>query len=364
MQQCVRILEQTHHLTTPACPPILRGRSSVFGKGFAMKDSNTLAIGSLLFTAVLAGLLAAPSASAQSYPSRPIRGIVPFPPGRSTDAYSRIIGGTLTEVLGRQLGRGNRAGAAGSVGAEIAAKAPADGYTLVLGQDSNMVIGQAARATKNFDALTDFAPIALVVRTPQVIVVNDSSPFTTLKDLVVAAKAKPGSLSYASAGVGGSSHVTGTFLNMTAGIDTLHVPYKGGAPGMPDLRAGRVSYMVTSMVSSMPFVRDGRARLLATTGVKRSHLFPNVPTVAESGYPGFDSTLWHGVLAPAKVPRAIVVHLNREIVKVLAMPDVQKLLMAEGGTVSPSTPEEFAAFIRTESAKWTKVIKQAGITLD
>jgi len=202
------------------------------------------------------------------------------------------------------------------------------------------------------------------VRTPQVIVVNDNSPYAVLKDLVATAKAKPGVLTYATAGVGGSSHVLGVFFNMSAGIDTLHVPYKGGAPGMLDLRAGRVNYMVTSMVSAMSFVRDGRARLLATTGAKRSHLFPNVPTVAESGLPGFDSQLWHGVMAPAKVPRPIIDRLNREVVKVLTMPDVQKLLQAEGGTVSPSTPEEFAAFLRAETARWTKVIKQAGITLD
>jgi len=310
------------------------------------------------------GMLAMPAAQAQSYPSRPIRWIVPYPPGGSTDTYSRIIGGKLAEALGQQLVMDNRTGAAGSVGAELAAKAPPDGYTLVLGQDSNMVVGQAVRTKKNYDTLTDFAPISLVVRTPQVIVVNDTSPFRSLKDLIAAAKAKPGSLTYASAGVAGSSHVLGTFFNMTAGIDTLHVPYKGGAPGMLDLRAGRVSYMVTSMVTSLNFVRDGRARLLATTGAKRSHLFPDVPTMAESGFPGFEAILWHGVLAPAKVPRTIVARLNQEIVKVLALPDVQKLLMAEGGTASPSTPEEFAAFLRTETAKWTKVIKQAGITLD
>ena len=310
------------------------------------------------------GTLAIPAAEAQPYPSRPIRWIVPYPPGGSTDTYSRIIGGKLSEALGQQIVMDNRTGAAGSVGAEIASKAAPDGYTLVLGQDSNMVVGQAVRSKKNYDTLTDFAPISLVVRTPQVIVVNDTSPFRSLKDLIAAAKAKPGSLTYASAGVAGSSHVLGTFFNQLAGIDTLHVPYKGGAPGMLDLRAGRVSYMVTSMVTSLNFVRDGRARLLATTGAKRSHLFPDVPTMAESGFPGFEAVLWHGVMAPAKVPRPIVVRLNQEIVKVLALPDVQKLLMAEGGTASPSTPEEFASFLRSETAKWTKVIKQAGITLD
>ena len=317
-----------------------------------------------LVSVAMLAVLATPIVQAQSYPTRPIRFIIPFPPGGSTDTYSRIIGGKLGEALGPPLVFDNRAGAAGSLGAELAAKAPADGYTLVLGQDSNMVVGQAVRKHKNYDTLKDFAPISLVVRTPQVIVVNDASPFKSMNDLIAAAKAKPGTLTYASAGVAGSSHVLGTFFNQLAGIDTLHVPYKGGAPGMLDLRAGRVSYMVTSMVTSLNFVRDGRARLLATTGAKRSHLFPDVPTMAESGFPGFEAVLWHGVMAPAKVPRPIVVRLNQEIVKVLALPDVQKLLMAEGGTASPSTPEEFASFLRSETAKWTKVIKQAGITLD
>lgn len=301
---------------------------------------------------------------AQSYPSRPIRFIVPFPPGGSTDTYSRIIGAKLGEGLGQPIVMDNRAGAAGSLGAELAAKAPPDGYTIVLGQDSNMVVGQAVRTKKNYDTLRDFAPISLVARTPQVVVVNDSSPLMSLKDLIAAAKAKPGALTYASAGVAGSSHVLGSFFNIAAGINTIHVPYKGGLPGMLDLRAGRVSYMITSMVSSLNFARDGRARLLAVSGTKRSPLFPDVPTLGESGFPGFETTLWHGVLAPAKVPREVVVRINREVVKVLAMPDVQKLLQAEGGFVSPSTPEEFAAFLRADVDRWTKMIKQTGITLD
>lgn len=313
---------------------------------------------------VLFAMLATTIVHAQSYPSRPIRFIVPYPPGGSTDTYSRIIGGKLSEGLGQPLVMDNRVGAAGSVGAELAAKAPPDGYTIVLGQDSNMVVGQAVRKHKNYDTLRDFAPISLVVRTPQVIVVNDSSPLRSVKDLIAAAKAKPGALTYATAGVAGSSHVLGAFFNIAAGIDTLHVPYKGGGPGMLDLRAGRVSYMITSMVSSLTFARDGRARLLAVTGTKRSPLFPDVPTLGESGFPGFESVLWHGLLAPAKVPREVVVRINREIVKVLAMPEVQKLLQHEGGMVSPSTPEEFAAFLRADVDRWTKMIKDTGITLD
>src|SRR5688572_10624046 len=300
----------------------------------------------------------------KSYPSRPIRFIIPYPPGGSTDTYSRIIGGRLSEALGQPLVYDNRTGAAGSVGAEIAAKSPPDGYTIVLGQDSNMVVGQAVRTKKNYDTLRDFATITLVVRTPQVIVVNDISPFKSLQDLITAAKAKPGALTYASAGIAGSSHVLGEFFNSMAGIKTLHVPYKGGGPGMLELRGGRVSYMITSMVSSLTFARDGRARLLAVTGTQRSPLFPDVPTLTESGFPGFESVLWHGLMAPAKVPREVVTRINRDSVKVLGMPEVQKLLQNEGGVVSPSTPEEFAAFLRADIDRWTKMIKQTGITLD
>ncbi len=276
--------------------------------------------------AALGGLAVSPSVAAQPYPVRPIRFIVPFPPGGSTDTYARIIGVKLAEGLGQPVVLDNRAGAGGALGAEIAAKATPDGYNLVLGQDGNLVVGPAVRKQKNYNTLTDFAPVSLAVRTPQVIAVNDSSPLKSLSDLIAAAKANPGKLAFATAGTASSSHVMGAFLNQANGINTLHVPYKGGAPGMMDLRAGRVAYMITSMVSSLNFARDGRARLLAVTGEKRSHLFPDVPTFTEAGMPGFESSLWHGVLAPAKTPRDVLVRLNREVVKVLAIPDVQKLL--------------------------------------
>ncbi len=307
---------------------------------------------------------AAAPALAQTYPSRPIRLIVPFPPGGSTDTYSRIISPGLTEALGQNVVLDNRAGAAGSLGAELASKAPADGYTIVLGQDSNLVVGQAVRKKKNYNTLADFTPISLVVRTPQVLVVADKSPLRTLKDLIAASKANPGKLSFASAGTAGSSHVMGTFFNRAVGIDTLHVPYKGGGPGMLDLYAGRVSYMITSMVSSLGYARDGRARLLAVTGLKRSHLFPDVPTFAEAGVAGFETTIWHGVLTPAHVPKDVVTRLNHAVVKVLAQPDVQKKLQFEGGMVSPSTADEFAAFLRTDVARWEQMIKQTGISID
>jgi tripartite-type tricarboxylate transporter receptor subunit TctC len=309
-------------------------------------------------------LAAAACVQAQSYPNRPIRFVVPFPPGGSTDTYARIIGAKMGEALGQPIVFDNRAGAGGALGAEIAAKAAPDGYTIVLGQDGNLVVGQAVRTKRNYETLRDFAPISLVVRTPQVFVVNDTSPFKSIKDLVAAAKAKPGALTYATAGVAASSHVLGSFFNLAAGIDVVHVPYKGGMPGMVDLRAGRVSYMITSMVSSLNFARDGRARLIAVSGTKRSHLFPDVPTLAEQGFPGFESTIWHGVLAPAKVPKHVITRINREVVKVLAMPDVQKSLQFEGGTASPSTPEEFQAFLRADVERWETMVKKTGIRVD
>lgn len=311
----------------------------------------------------LAGLWTG-AAVAQSYPSRPIRFIIPFPPGGSTDTYGRILGAKLSEQLGQQIVIDNRAGAGGGLGAEIASKAAPDGYNLVLGQDGNIVIGPAVRSKQLYNPLTDFTPISLVVRTPQVIVVNDNSPIRSVADLVTTAKAKPGALTYATAGIAGSGHASGMLFNGQAGIDTVHVPYKGGGPAMLDLRAGRVSYMVTSLVSAIGSIKDGRVRALASTGAKRSHLLPETPTVAESGFPGFESTLWHGLLGPAKLPRDIVMRLNREVVKVLATPEAQKLLGAEGGVVSPSTPEEFQAFIRAEVPKWQKIMKSAGITVD
>jgi len=307
--------------------------------------------------AALAGAWTA-CAQAQSYPSRPIRLIIPFPPGGSTDTYGRILGAKLSEQLGQQGVIDQpcrRRGRPSSL---------SDGYNIVLGQDGNIVIGPAVRTKQLYNPLTDYTPISLVVRTPQVIVVNENSAIRSLPDLVSTAKAKPGALTFATAGIAGSGHASGMLFNGPAGIDTVHAPYKGGGPAMLDLRGGRVSYMVTSLVSAIGSIKDGRVRALASTGSKRSHLLPDTPTVPESGFPGFESTLWDGVLGPAKLPREFVVRLDREIEKVLAMPEAQKLLSAEGGVVSPSTPEEFQKFVRAEVPKWQKIMRQAGVVVD
>ncbi|MGE5525384.1 MAG: tripartite tricarboxylate transporter substrate binding protein [Rhodospirillaceae bacterium] len=310
----------------------------------------------------MAGAVAMPAA-AQDYPTRPLRLIVPFPPGGSTDIYARIIGPKLGEALGQQVVVDNRPGAGGSLGAELAARAPADGYTIWLGQTNNLAIGPALRAKTPYDPLKDFSPITLLMKAPQVMVVNAGSPITSIKELIAAAKKAPGKLTYGSAGVGSSGHINGELFNQTAGIDIVHVPYKGASPAMVDLRGGRITYMATSLASAAQFVKEGKIKAIATSGAKRARMLPDVPTVAET-LPGYEVTSWHGMLAPAKVPRAIITRLNREIVAILGTPDVQKMLLAEGGDISPSTPEEFAAFLRAEVPKWAKVIKQAGITAE
>lgn len=310
---------------------------------------------------VLAATLAPAVAPAQTYPSRPIRFIVPFPPGGSTDTYARIIAPKLAEALRQQVVIDNRPGAGGALGAELAAKASPDGHTIWIGQDGNLALGPALRAKSNYDPVRDFTPISLLLKTPQVLVVNEGSPITSIKELVAAAKKSPGALTYGSAGIGTTGHILGVFFNQAAAVDITHVPYKGAAPAMVDLRGGRISYLATSMPSAAQFIRDGKVRALATSGAKRARLMPDVPTVAESGFPHFETIIWHGILAPAKLPQAIVTRLNGDIATILRMPDVQKMLLAEGGELSPSTPEEFEAFIRSEVAKWAKVIKAAGI---
>lgn len=333
-------------------------RIHVASRCFPVSNSGLVVLAALAVGAV-------PGVLAQTYPSRPIRFIVPFPPGGGTDIYARIIAPKLSEALRQQVVVDNRAGAGGALGAELAAKAPPDGYTIWIGQTSNLTIGPAMRSKNSYDPLKDFAPISLLSKAPQVMVVNADSSLTSLKDLVALARSSPaGTLTYATAGIGGSSHLNGELLNQMAGINITHVPYKGASPAMVDLRGGRVTYMGTSLASAAQFIKEGKIRGIATTGATRARMLPDVPTVAEQGYPGFESISWLGILAPANVPRAIVERLNKEIVLILGNADVQKLVLAEGGEIVSSTPEEFSALMRSELPMWTRVIKQAGIKAD
>jgi len=314
---------------------------------------------------LVAAALPTRAVTADNYPSRPIRFIVPFPPGGGTDIYARIIGPKLAEGLRQQVVVDNRPGAAGALGAELAARAPADGYTIWIGQTSNLAIVPALRTKNSYDPVKDFAPITLISKAPSVFVVNADSPLKSIKDLVALAKSSPvGKITYATAGIGSSAHIAGELLKQVARIDATHVPYKGASPALIDLRGGRVTYMGTSLASAAQFVREGKIRAIATTGAKRAYLMPDVPTVAEQGFPGFESISFLGMLAPAKTPRPIIDRLNREIVSLLQTPEVQKMVLVEGGEIFPGTPEDFAAFLQSELPKWAQIIKRAGITAE
>ncbi|HEV7801055.1 MAG TPA: tripartite tricarboxylate transporter substrate binding protein [Burkholderiales bacterium] len=322
---------------------------------------------SVAASCIIAGVIIAgtwTAASAQNYPARPIRWIVPFPPGGSTDIYSRVLGPKLSEALNQQVVIDNRPGAGGALGAELAAKAPADGYTIWMGQTNNLAIGPALRAKNAYDPVRDYAPITLLMKAPQVYVVVAGSPIGSIKDLIAAAKKNPGGLTYGSAGVGSSGHISGALFNMSAGVDITHVPYKGASPAIVDLRAGRITLLNTSLASAAQMTREGKIKPIATTGLTRARMMPDVPTVAESGLPGFETTSWHGMLAPAKVSPQIVTRLNAEFVKILAQQPVQDKLLSEGGDITPSTPAEFATFLKSEVTKWAKVIKEAKITVE
>jgi tripartite-type tricarboxylate transporter receptor subunit TctC len=317
----------------------------------------------VLLGGVAAGV-ATPASHAQSYPARPVRWIVPFPPGGSTDIYSRVLGPRLAEALGQQVVIDNRPGAGGALGAELAAKAPSDGYTIWMGQTNNLAIGPALRPKNAYDPIRDYAPITLLMKAPQVYVVVAGSPIASVRDVIAAAKKNPGGLTYGSAGVGSAGHISGALFNMSAGVDITHVPYKGASPALIDLRAGRITLLNTSLASAAQMTREGKIKPIATTGLTRARMMPDVPTVAESGIPGFETTSWHGMLAPAKVSPAIVNRLNTEFAKILAQPAVQEKLLSEGGEITPSTPQQFATFLQAEVTKWARVIKQAGITVE
>lgn len=311
---------------------------------------------------VLAGL--GSPLGAQSYPLRPIRMIVPFTPGGSTDIYARTLSPKLADAVGQQVVVDNRPGAGGMLGAELAAKAPPDGYTLWIGQAANLAIGPALRKKSPYDPVRDFAPITMVQRASSVFVVAAGSPLRSLKDLIALAKKSPGTVTYGSAGVGTTGHLNGYLVGKVAGIELLHVPYKGASPAMLDLQAGRIAMMATSIGSSAGMIRQGKIRALATTGAKRAGALPDVPTAAEQGLSGYDVTAWHAVLAPAKTAPAVISRLNKELVTILRMPDTQEKLSSEGGEVMPTTPDEAAAYIRNDVAKWSKLLRDANIPVE
>jgi tripartite-type tricarboxylate transporter receptor subunit TctC len=299
-------------------------------------------------------------AGAQGYPTRAVRVIVPFPPGAGVDIVTRIVAPRLGESMGQQIVADNRGGAGGILGAELAAKAPADGYTLLMATAGILtVVPLISKVTYNI--ARDFAPISMVASVPSLLVVHPSMPTRTLKDLVALARAKPGAINYASTGGGTLPHLTAELLRIQAKIEIVHIPYKGSAPAMTDLLGGQVEMFFGNMLSVIPQVRAGKLRALAVTSPERSPAAPEVPTVAESGYPGFEANTWFGLLAPVGTPKEIQTRLHTEIVKVLRVPDVQQNLAGQGGVAIGNTPEQFAAYIQSETHKWARVLKASGL---
>jgi len=300
----------------------------------------------------------------QSYPNRPVRWIVPFAPSGPTDIMSRAVAEKLSQRLGQPFVVDNRAGAGGNIGAEVVAKSAPDGYTLMIGHVGTHAINSALYSIVAFDPVRDFAPITLIATLPLALVVHISVPVKDVKELIAYAKARPGQLNFASAGNGGPTHLTGEFLKTSAHIDIVHVPYKGNAAALTDLVAGRVQMMFSNMLTAMPHVRAGKLRAIGISSPKRSPQAPDLPTVAESGVPGFSSVPWYGVLGPAALPRSIVSRLNTEIGRALALPDMHERFVAQGIDLQASTPEEFGALIRSEVVKWRKVVRDAGAKVD
>lgn len=303
-------------------------------------------------------------ALAQSYPAKPIRIVVAFAPGGPSDFAARVISQRLPKLLGQQVVVDNRAGAGGLVGAEHVAKSQPDGYTLLIANVGMLSVARYLYSKLPYDPGRDFAPITNLIGGPSWLIVHPSVPVHSAKELIALAKARPGQLTYGSAGVGQVSHLNGELFKIMAGVDIVHVPYKGTGQITPDLIGGQISMSFSTDIQSLLLGKAGKLRMLAVTSLKRSPAAPEVPTVDESGLKGFEVLNWNGIVAPAGTPREIIARLNRDFVKVIQLPEVKQLVGAQGNIVIGDTSEEFDAYIRAESDKWSKVITQLGIKLD
>jgi len=306
----------------------------------------------------------APAAALAQYPAKPIRLIVPFAAGGGNDSVARLVGKHLSDSLGQQLVIDNRPGAGGVLGAELAARATPDGYTLFLGGVGSHAVNPNLNDSLPYDPIRDFAPVALLAQAPLVLVVHPSVPAESIKAFVALARSRPGQLNYASNGNGSSSHLAAVMFDSMTGVDMVHVPYKGLSPALTDLLSGRVQLMFSSVVAILPHIKAGKLRGLAVTGSRRLASMPDLPTIAESGLPGYEASSWYGVLAPAGTPREIVARLNAELVKALAQPEVRTSLLAEGAEPIGGSPEQFASHIRSEMERLGKLIREAKIRLE
>jgi tripartite-type tricarboxylate transporter receptor subunit TctC len=315
---------------------------------------------------ILLACIATIPAAAQypQYPSKPIRFIIPFPPGGGTDSNSRALTQRISKNTGWTFVMDNKPGAGGNIGAEQAARAAPDGYTLVLGQTSNLAINPFLYAKPPFDPLKDFEPVALVSAVPLVIVSSSKASFKSMNEVIKAAKANPGGVTFASPGNGTVGHLAGELIARIAGVKLLHVPYKGASPALTDLIGGQVDLYLSTPQPAVGQIKAGTVHALAVTAPRRTAALPQVPTLDEQGIKGADVTSWYGVLAPANTPQAIVERLNAEVLKALGAPEVRESLTGEGGEVLGGTPKQFADFLRAEQSKWSKVVKESGVKLD
>jgi tripartite-type tricarboxylate transporter receptor subunit TctC len=300
-------------------------------------------------------------AAESAYPSRPIRIVDPFPPGGPSDIVARSLSQKLTEAVGQTVVVDNRGGASGIVGCEIVAKAAPDGHTLLLGPSGALTIQPTLNSKLPYDPQRDFETVTQLTSGPQVIAVHPAVAAKSVQELIALAKAKPGQLNYASGGAGTANHLAAEVFKLAAGINVVHIPYKGTGPALTSVLSGESQMIISSLLPALPHLKSGKLRALAVTSTLRSAAVPEVPTAAESGLPKFETSSWHGILVPAKTPRAIITRLHDELVKVLSLPDVRERLTAQGLNVVASTPHEFAAYIKSETVKYARVIKQVGI---
>lgn len=329
-----------------------------------MKPSRTLGL-AFLFTIAAGAAATAPAVvAADKFPVRPIRMIVPLPPGTASDFLARVVGERLGDAYKQQIVVDNRPGGNGDIGMLIVAKSAPDGYTIVLGYIANLAIAPSLYAKMPYDPIGDYAPVTQIATSPNVLTAHPSVPAKNLQELVALAKAKPGAVNFASTGVASVGHLTGELLNNLAGMKMTHVPYKGGGQAIIDLVGGHVQVMFSGFSAAMPHIKSGKIRPLAVTGAGRSRALANVPTIAEQGFPGVEATAWYGVLAPAGAPQPVVARLHGEIVRILKLPDVVQRLDALGFELVGSTPEQFNDYIRSETRKWEKVVRASGAKPD
>jgi len=316
----------------------------------------------VLLCAALAAAIA--PAAAQQYPTRPVRFVLGFPPGGGSDTIARLLSTRLSENLGRPVVVDNRPGAGGNVAGEIVAKSPPDGYTLLMGNNAILATNASLYRNMAFDPVKDLAPVALLASQPNILVVHPSLPVKSVKEFIALARSRPGQLNYASSGSGLAAHLAGELFKTMTRTDMVHVPYKGGGPAVVDTLSGQCQLMFATAVSVQPYLKSGRLRPLAVTTAVRSRNFPDLPTVAEAGVPGFEASTWHGVVVPAGTPQAIIGRLNGEFNKVLQVPDVRERLATQGADAIGGTPQQFADYIGAEIPKWAKIIKESGAKVE